>query len=89
MKKPVPPKLRKFPVAKQRMLDQLLEKNSEGTISVIETATLAQLVAEAEGLMVANGKRLAEFSKKETATPPVGAVPVTVWIQPQTHSTES
>ena len=33
MKKPIPPRLQKFPVGKQRRLDQLLEKNSEGTIA--------------------------------------------------------
>jgi len=83
MKKRVPPKPRKFPAAKQRRLDQLLEKNSEGTIAPEEKATLEQLVAEAEKWMVANGRRLAEFAKGEAAPPPARAVPVTVWIQPQ------
>jgi hypothetical protein len=83
MKKPVPPKVRKFPGAKQRRLDQLLEKNAEGTITPKEKATLEQLVAEAEELMVANARRLAEFSKGEAALPPPGAVPVTVWVRPQ------
>ncbi len=83
MKKAVPPRLRKFPAAKQRRLDQLLEKNSEGTITTKERATLEQLVAEAEELMVANARRLADFSKGEAARPPAGTVPVTVWVQPQ------
>ena len=33
MKKRVPPKLKKLAVAKQRRMDELLEKNSEGTIA--------------------------------------------------------
>ena len=64
--------MRIFPAAKQRRLDLLLEKNSEGTITVNEAATLKQLVAEAEQLMVANVKRLAAFSKEEAKRP--GAV---------------
>ena len=88
MKKPVPPRLRKFPAAKQRRLDQLLEKNSEGNITPNEAAALSHLVADAEELMVANAKRLAEFAKGEISVAPAGAVPVTVWVQPQTHHAE-
>jgi hypothetical protein len=77
-----PPKLRKFPPAKQRRLDLLLEKNSEGTITSKEKVTLEQLVREAQELMVANGRRLMDFSKEE-ARPSLDAVPVTVWVQPQ------
>ncbi len=83
MNKRVPPKPKKFPAAKQRRLDELLEKNSEGTITPAEKSRLEQLVAEAERLMVANAKRLAEFSKSENAGSPVGAVPVTVWVKPE------
>ena len=83
MKKRVPPKVQKFPAAKQRRLDQLLEKNSEGSITPKEKATLEQLVAEAEEWMVANGRQLAEFSTEEAARPPAGSVPVTVWVRPQ------
>jgi hypothetical protein len=61
MKSLVPPKLAKFPAAKQRRLDRLLDKNSEGTITRKEKAVLKRLVAEAEELMVANAKRLAEL----------------------------
>ena len=78
-----PPKLQKFPAARQRRLDQLLEKNSEGTITRKEKGTLEQLVAEAEHLMVANAKRLAEFAHGEAVRAPVGAVPVTIWVQPK------
>ena len=88
MKKPVPPKLRKFSAAKQRRLDQLLEKNSEGNITPQEAAKLKQLVADAEELMVANAKRLAEFFKGEAPRSPVGAVPVTVWVQPRPQHSE-
>lgn len=80
MKKAVPPKLPKFPRAKQRRLDRLLDKNSEGTITPKEKATLEELVAEAEQLMVANARRLAKFYHRDR---PAGAVPVTVWVQPQ------
>jgi hypothetical protein len=73
MKKPVPPRVNKFPAAKQRRLDQLLEKNSEGTITPSERATLERLVVEAEELMVANAKRLVESSKRGEANPPIGA----------------
>ena len=83
MKKPVPPKLQEFPAGKQRRLDNLLEKNSEGTITSKEKAALEQLVVQAEELMVANSKRLAEFARGEAIRPPAGAVPVTVWVQPQ------
>jgi hypothetical protein len=64
MKKPAPPRLQKFPAAKQRRLDQLLDRNSEGTITVKEKKTLEQLVAEAEQVMVANTRRFADFSTR-------------------------
>ncbi len=79
MTKPAPPRLQRFPAAKQRRLDQLLEKNSEGTITPKEKAKLQELVAQAEQLMVENARRLAQFSQREGT--PVGAVPVTVWVQ--------
>lgn len=85
MKKTVPPKVGTFPTAKQRRLDQLLEKNSDGTITPKEKAKLEQLVAEAEQLMVENAKRLAQFIQKEEQSPPSGAVPVTVWVQPSSR----
>ena len=81
MKKVIPPRLQRFPAAKQRRLDQLLEKNSEGTIGGKERAALERLVAEVQELMIANAKRLARFSEKETPRPPTGAVPVTVWVR--------
>lgn len=79
----LPPKFKRFPAAKQRRLDELLEKNSEGTITRKEKATLERLVAEAEQLMVANARQLAEFSQGEAVRAPTGAVPVTIWVQPQ------
>jgi hypothetical protein len=81
-KNQVPPRVQKFPAVKQRRLDQLLDKNAEGTITPREKAALERLVAEAEELMVANGKRLAEFAKREPGSP-AGAVPVTIWVHPQ------
>jgi len=77
----LPPKLEKFPAAKQRRLDLLLEKNSEGTITAKQKTQLQQLVAEAERLMVANARRLAEFSKRKKTSASAAAVPVTVWVQ--------
>jgi hypothetical protein len=63
MKKSAAPRIERFPAAKQRRLDELLEKNSEGTITPRERARLEQLVAEAEKLMVGNARRLAEFAR--------------------------
>jgi hypothetical protein len=84
MKKNAPPKLQKLSAVKQRRLHQLLDKNGEGGISRKEKFILEQLVSEAEEIMVANAKRLAEFTKREAAVrPPAGAVPVTVWVQPE------
>ena len=83
MKKSVPPTLRKFPAAKQRKLDELLEKNSEGTITPAEKARLDELVAEAEEWMVRNSKLLAESSQRASPRPPTGALPVTVWVTPE------
>ena len=80
-KKNVPPKLVKFAAAKQRRLDELLEKNSEGTITSPEIAKLEQLVTEAEQLMVANAQLLARFAQSEGGR--VDAVPVTVWVTPE------
>lgn len=78
-----PPKVKRFPAAKQRRLDALLEKNAEGTITEKETAVLKSLVAEAEALMVANAQLLAKFAQGQSPQAPVNAVPVTVWVTPQ------
>jgi hypothetical protein len=83
MKKHVPPRVEKFPAAKQRRLDQLLEKNREGTITSKEKGKLEQLVEEAQQLMISNAKRLAQFSHSEAVRPPAAAVPVTIWVQPE------
>ncbi len=83
MKKSTPPRIEKFPAAKQRRLDELLDKNSEGTITPREKARLEQLVAEAERLMVANAKRLAKFVRSQGSGRSQGSVPVTVWMQPE------
>ncbi len=78
-----PPKIRKIAPAKQRRLDQLLEKNAEGTITAKEKEKLESLVVEAEELMVANSQRLLDFARSQSPQPPVDAVPVTVWVNPQ------
>jgi hypothetical protein len=77
------PRIKKFPAAKQRRLDQLLEKNAEGTINAKEMVALELLVVEAEALIVANSQRLAEFARNQSPQPPPSAMPVTVWVNPQ------
>jgi len=77
-----PPAPDTFPAEKQRRLDALLEKNSEGTITPAERAELESLIEAAEKLMVANARRLAEYSQ-QAAGAPTGAVPVTVWVKPE------
>lgn len=79
----IPPKLKKLPAAKQQRMDELLEKNGEGAITVAEKATLKELVAEAEHLMAENAKRLAAFQKQQTTEAPSAAIPVTVWVKPE------
>jgi len=83
MKKPAPPKLKKFPAGKQRRLDELLEKNSEGKLTGGEKSELERLVTQAEQLMVANARLLATFSRKDAGNAPQSAVPLTVWVSPQ------
>ncbi len=83
MKKSIPPRIEKLPAAKQRRMDALLDKNSEGTITPKEKEQLEQLVADAERLMVTNAKRLAKFAKTGKKSVRSGSVPVTVWIQPE------
>ena len=51
MTEPMLPKPKRFPLAKQRSMDDLLEKNSEGTITPAEKTRLEELVAEAEPLI--------------------------------------
>ena len=58
-----PPRVQKLSAAKQRRLDELLDKNSEGTITDQERQTLEKLVGEAEQLMVENAQRLAVCSR--------------------------
>ena len=83
MRDALPPKLKKFSAAKQRRLDELLEKNAEGTITPSEKKRLEQLVGEAEALMVANARLVARFAEAEGETSPAAAVPVTVWVKPE------
>jgi hypothetical protein len=46
-------------------LDELLDKNAEGDISSVEREELESLVAEAELLMVANAKMLADAATQQ------------------------
>jgi hypothetical protein len=83
MKKTIPPPIKRLPAAKQRLMDKLLDKNSEGKISPSEKAALNKLVAEAEQLTIANGKALARFAQSSSVKDSAHAVPVTVWVTPQ------
>jgi hypothetical protein len=83
MNERMPPKLKKFSAAKQQKMDELLDKNSEGTITPAEKEVLEKLVAEAEQLMVANAKRLAAFAASESGPVPPKAAPVTIWVKPE------
>lgn len=77
-----PPAIRRFPLAKQRRMDELLDKNREGTITSKELSVLKRLVEEAESLAVANAKRLAMFAERSSSHRPVNSVAVTVWVSP-------
>lgn len=77
-----PPTLKQFARPKQRRLDELLSKNSEGCITDAERRRLTSLVDEAERLMVENAKRLAAYAEREGSGIPPDAVPVTVWLTP-------
>lgn len=77
-----PPAMRRFPLAKQRRMDELLDKNREGTITGKELSVLQRLVAAAESLTIANGKKLAEFAKRGGNLRPANSIAVTVWVAP-------
>ncbi|RIK81112.1 MAG: hypothetical protein DCC67_08540 [Planctomycetota bacterium] len=81
------PSLDSFAPDKQRRLDLLLDRNAEGAISEDERAELEDLVAEAERLIIANSRELADFARSQSLQPPPAAVPVTVWVAP--HPAES
>ena len=53
-----PSRVQKLSAAKQRQLDKLLNKNSEGAITDQERQTLETLVGEPEQLMVRNAQQL-------------------------------
>lgn len=85
MSQTTPPELTAFPPAKQQRLDQLLllATSADGAITPAEKAELESLVAQAEELMIANARLLADFARTHSPQPPVAAVPVTVWVTPQ------
>ncbi len=87
MTDPTVPHLKKFPVAKQQQLDNLLAKNADGTVTPDEQQRLQTLVNEAEELMVTNAKLLADFARSQSPTAPPQAVPVTVWVNPDLAET--
>lgn len=80
---PMISELKTFASTKQRRLDQLLDKNADGTITPVEKSNLESLVAEAEQVMVSNARVVAEFARSQSPQPPIAAVPVTVWVTPQ------
>ena len=77
-----PPQPDELPAEDQQRLHVLLDKNSESTITPEERSELEALVEASEKLMVANARRLAEFTAKNSSAP-IGAVPVTVWVKPE------
>jgi hypothetical protein len=83
----IPPTINEFPPAKQQRLDALLDRNAEGALDDGEEVELESLVADAEALMVANARLLADFARGQSPAPPTGAVPVTVWVTPQPADT--
>lgn len=85
MSQTTPPELTAFPPAKQQRLDQLLflATSADGAISPAEKTELESLVAQAEELMIANARLLADFARTQSPHPPAAAVPVTVWVTPQ------
>jgi hypothetical protein len=78
-----PPNLAKLAAHKQLRLDELLDRNAEGAITQGERSELESLVLEAESLMTANARLVADFASRQAIAPPSGAVPVTVWVTPQ------
>jgi hypothetical protein len=87
MKPSTSPKIKLFSAVKQRRLDELLAKNGAGSITPRERQRLQVLVDEAEALMVANAKLLAEFARCQSAVLPSQAIPVTVWVHPDLAET--
>jgi len=81
-----PPKVEMMPSEKQARLDQLLDENNEGTISPEGKRELQVLVAEAARLMAENSKRVAEFVQSKSPVASQSAMPVTVWVKPQSSS---
>jgi hypothetical protein len=69
MNKPAPPRIKKFATAKQRLLDRLLEKNGEGTITRGEKTKLEQLVAEAKSRQLPMQNDWLSFPVARTASP--------------------
>lgn len=61
-----PPTINEFPPAKQQRLDALLDKNAEGALEAAEKFELEMLVSEAEALMVANARLLADFARGQS-----------------------
>ena len=80
MSKKLPPTAKSFADAKQRLMDELLNKHSEQPLSGAELQQLEQLVQEAEALMVENATTMAEYALNEPNPDSTGAVPVTVWV---------
>jgi hypothetical protein len=77
------PDLQTFAPAKHQRLDLLLEKNAEGPIFKEEESELTALVAEAEQVMIANARQMADVARSQASQPPPAAIPVTVWVIPQ------
>lgn len=62
--------IRTFPSHKQRRLDALMDRHTEGQLSGSELEELRGLVAEAEALALANAERLVEARARERGQRP-------------------
>ena len=88
MKKTPPPKLKKFAAAKQRRLDELLDKNSEGTITPAEKAAAGAASLRSRttyGRKHETARSL--LANRDGSARHGAAVPVTVWVSPPAHGT--
>lgn len=73
--------VQKFPIEKQARMDDLLDRCNRGRISRAEKMELESLVEDAEKLMVANSKRLAQYCRRHGGKREEQGTPVTVWVR--------
>ena len=62
--------LEQLPAAKQRRLDELMDRHNEGNLLPADLAELRALVDEAERIARGNARRLAEHRRRMRQAPP-------------------